>query len=163
MNHHPITLERRIQPVAVGRRRREERRERVVVHHHQKQEEHLHDGDDGDNVRDELTVTLAIEVDGGRSEQRQQEHPEHDRPVEPAPVRGDLVEERLHAVGVVRDVPDAEIVGEKRVDDHRGRHRHQRGDEVERADAAFDQTAGAAPRAGDRDAGGITAGDERGE
>ena len=45
-------------------------------------------------------MAIAVDVDGDRSEQREQEHPEHDRAVQPAPVRRQLVEERLRRVGV---------------------------------------------------------------
>ena len=70
------------------------------------EKEHLHGRDGGDDVGDELAVALAVHVDRQRSEDRQQEHPEHDRAVEAAPVRRDLVEQRLHAVRVVHDVLD---------------------------------------------------------
>ena len=141
MNHHPVVLEQRVEPLAVCRHVRQERRERVLVDHHQIQEEHLNGRDGGDDVRDQLAVALSIHPDRTRSEDREQKHPEHDRAVEPAPVRRDLVEERLDAVRVVRDVADGKIVGQERVDHHRRCAGHQRGDEVEGTDAALNQLA----------------------
>jgi hypothetical protein len=163
MDDHPVALQRRIETVAVGGRRGDERGERVVVHHHQKEEEHLNGGDDGHDIRNQLAVALAVHVDRRRPEDRQQEHPEHDRAVEPAPVRCDLVEERLDAVRVVRDVSDREVVGQEGVDDDRRRDGHQRGHEVKRADAALNQPARSEPCPGHRHSSGVTADDERGQ
>src|SRR5438046_2668497 len=58
------------------------------------------------------------------------------------------------------DVFDREIVRQKRVDHDGRRARHQRGDQIERPDAAFDQAPRPAPRADDRDHCGIAADDE---
>ena len=133
------------------------------MHDHQVQKEHLHRRDDRDDVRNQLAMALAIDEHRNRPEHRQQEHPEHDRAVEPAPVRGDPVEQRLHAVGVVVDVLDGIVADEERVDDDGRRHGHQRGNQIERADAALDQPPRTAPRADDRDDAGVAADDERGE
>ena len=141
MNRHPIVLEQRIQPFTVSRRRREKRRERILVHDHQVEEEHLHAGNDRDDVGNQLAMTFAVDVHGNRAEDRQQKHPEHDRAVEPAPIRGDLVEDGLDAVGVMRDVLDREVVRQERVDHDARGHDHERRDQVKRADAAFNQTA----------------------
>ena len=140
MDDHVGVLEQRVEPAALGRRRGEEGVEGVVVDDHQEQEEHLDDRDHSDDVRHQLAMALAIDVDGGRTEDRQQKHPEHDRAVETAPVRRDLVEQRLNGVGVTLDVVDGVIAGDESVDDDARGHRHQRRDEVERADAGVDQS-----------------------
>jgi hypothetical protein len=106
MDHHVEVLEQRVEPAPVGRRLRQVGIERVVVHHHQQEEEHLDGGDDGHNVRNQLAMTFAIRVDRSAPKEREQKYPEHDRAVEAAPVRGDLVEERQRGVGIVVDVLD---------------------------------------------------------
>ena len=55
------------------------------------------------------------------------------------------------------------VVGDEGVHDHRGADRHERGDEVEGADAALDQPARRAARAGDRRRRGVRGHDERRE
>ena len=163
MNRHVEVLQQGVQPLAVGRRRCQKRGERVLVRHHQVQEEHLHRGDGGDDIGNQLAVPLAVHVDRQRSEDRQEEHPEHDRAVQPAPVRRDLVEQRLHAVRIVRDVLDGVVAGQERIDQHGRRRDHERADQVERADAAFNQRARSASCADHRDDGGVAARDEGGK
>ncbi len=118
---------------------------------------------DRDDPGNQLAVALAVDVHGDRAEHREQEHPEHDRAVEPAPVRRDLVEERLRGIRVPLHVLDGVVVGDEGVDQDGRRQRHQRGDEVERADAALDEPCRPPPRAGDRRGDRVRAGDERGE
>src|SRR5262249_35004615 len=114
-------------------------------------------------VGDQLAVALAIHIDSDTAEDRQQEHPEHDRAVEPAPVRSDFVEKRLNAVRVVDNVLDGKVVGEKRVD-HDGRgDRHERRDQIEGTDAAFDEAPRTATRANHRGNGRVAADNEAGE
>jgi hypothetical protein len=110
-----------------------------------------------------VATTYGISVDRARAEDRQQKHPEHDRAIEAAPVRRDLVEQRLRGLRVVRNVLDGEIVGEKRVDDDSRSHGHQRADEVEGANPAFDQPARLPTRTDDRDDCRIAADDEGSE
>ena len=95
-------------------------------------------------------MPLAIDADRDAAEERQQEHPEHHRAVETAPVGGDAVEERLDAVGVVLDVADRVVAGDERVDDHTRGDREQRRDGVKGADAALDEPVVSPPGAGDR-------------
>ena len=76
--------------------------------------------------------------------QFEQEHPEHHGAVETTPVRGDLVKEGLHAIGVPLNVADGIVTGDEGVDDDARGHRHQRGDGIERGDTAFDE-AGTTP------------------
>ena len=149
MNRHVEVLQERIQPGTVRRWRRQERRERVLVDDHQEDEEHLRGGNHRDDVRNQFAVTDAIDLDGDRAERGQQQDPEHDRAVEPAPVRRDLVGERLRRVRIALDVFDRVVVGDKRVDENARGKRHQRGDGVEGADAAFDQPVGPGAGAGD--------------
>ena len=61
-------------------------------------------------------MALAIDVDGRRPKERQEEDPEHDRTIQAAPVGNDLVEEWLDAVGIARDVFDRIVVGQERID-----------------------------------------------
>ena len=68
VNRHVEVLEKRVQPLPFGRRLRQECRERVVVHHHQEDEEHLHGGDHGDHVRNQLSVAFAVRIDGDGAE-----------------------------------------------------------------------------------------------
>ena len=160
VDRHVEVLQQRAEPAPVAGRLRDERLERVVVDHHQEDEEHLHEGDRRDNVRDQLAVALAVDIHRDRPEGGQQEHPEHDRAVQPAPVRRQLVEEGLCGVGVPLDVLDRIVVGRKGVNDQRRGHRHQRRDEVKRADAALDEARGSPPRPRHRAGYGITADDE---
>ncbi len=148
VDRHVEVLQQRIEPAAIGRRLRQEGVERVVVDDHQEEEEHLHRADERHDVRNQFAMPFPVHLHRHRAEQRQQEHPEHHRTVEPAPVGGDLVEDRLDAVGVALHVADGEIPRHERIDDDAGGHRHQRGDGVERADAAFNQPIVMAPRAG---------------
>src|SRR5262249_30612028 len=106
MDNHPIVLEQRIQTLAIGGHRRQECRERVLVHDHQVQEEHLNGGDDSDDIWNQLSMSLTVYVNRDRRKNREQEDPEHDRTVQSAPVGRDLVEERLDAVRVMRNVLD---------------------------------------------------------
>ncbi len=150
VDRHVEVLEQRVQPLAVRGCLRQVGRERVVVHDHQEDEEHLDGRDHRDDVGNQLAMPLAVGVDGDRPEDPEQEHPEHDRAVEPAPVRGDLVGQRLRGVRVALHVLDRVVVGDEGVDHHRRRDRHQRGDQIERADAAFDQAPRSPPGAGHR-------------
>ena len=150
VHHHVDVLEQGVQALPVGGRLRQERLERVLVDDHHEQEEHLHARHDRHDVGDELAMPFAVDIHRARSEHGQQEHPEHDRPVEAAPVRGDLVEQGLDRVRVVLDVPDRVVVGHERVNQHGRGQRHQRREEVERADTAFDQPARSATGADDR-------------
>ena len=93
----------------------------------------------GDDVRNQLAVPLAIGVNRNRAENAEEKHPEHDRAVEPAPIRRDLVGERLRGVGVALDVFDRVVVGDKRVHDHARGDRHQGRHQIEGAGSAFDQ------------------------
>ncbi len=163
MDRHPVVLQERIEALAVRGRLGNVGRERVLVHDHQVEKEHLHHRDRRDDVGDQLAVPFPIHVDRARSEDRQQEHPEHDRAVEPAPVGRDLVEQRLHAVRVVRDVLDREVVGEKGVDHHRRGDGHERRGEVEGAGAALDERPRTAPRSRHRNHRRVAADDERGK
>jgi hypothetical protein len=95
-------------------------------------------------------MALAIAGHGDGAEHGEQEDPEENRAVEPAPVRRDLVGQRHRAVRVALDVLDRVVAGDEGVDDDAGRDGHQRGGHVEGADAAFDQRARPAPSAGDR-------------
>ncbi len=149
-----------LSPRPSRRCRGQERVERVPVNDHQEQEERLDDRDDRDDVRDQLAMPLAVGRDGECAEHRQQEHPEENRAVQAAPVRGDLVEQRLLEIGVALDVLDRVVADDERVDDDARGHRHQRGGQVEGADARLDHPRRAAPRAGDRDRGRIDADDE---
>ena len=160
VNDHVRVLEQRVEPPPFSRRRGEERVERVPVNDHQEQEERLDDRDDGDDVRDQLAVPLAVGGDGERAEDRQQEHPEEDRAVQAAPVRRDLVEERLLEIGIALDVLDRVVADDERVDDDAGGDRHQRRGQVQGADPRLDHPGRAAPRAGDRGRGRVDADDE---
>ena len=93
-------------------------------------------------------MTIAIDLHRHRPEQRQQEHPEHHGAVETTPVRGDLVKEGLHAIGVPLNVADGIVTGDEGVDDDARGHRHQRGDGIERTDATFDEAGITPARAG---------------
>src|SRR5262245_11614872 len=108
-------------------------------------------------------MPLAVDVDGRRAERGQQRHPEHDRAVQPAPVRGELVEHRLDRVRIALDVADRVVADDEGVDDDRRRHAHDGREQVEGADAALDQRTRAAARAGDRDRRGVGTDDERGQ
>src|SRR5262249_48066142 len=114
-------------------------RERVLVDDHEVEEERLYGRNRGDDVWNELAMAFPVDEYRNRSEDRQQEHPEHDRAVQAAPVRRDLVPERLEGLRLLRDVWNREAVGRERVDEAAGRRGHKGGDEVEPADAAFDQ------------------------
>ena len=163
MDRHVEVLEERVEPLPFDRRHRQERRERVVVHDHQEDEEHLRGGNGGDDPGNELAVALAVHVDGDRPEVGEQEHPEHDRAVETAPVRRDLVGQRLRHVRVVLDVLDRVVVRDEGVNQHGGGGGHQRGHQVERPDAAFDQAPRSPPRAGHGGRERIRGNDEAGE
>ena len=160
VDDHVEVLQQRVQPVAVRRHLRQVRVERVVVDDHEEQKEHLHPADHRDDVGNQLAMAVAIHVHGQAAEARQQEHPEHDRAVEPAPVGRDLEEQRLERIGIARHVPDGEIVGDEGMDHQHRRHHHQRRHHVERADAAFDEPPRPAPRAGHRHGGRVAADDE---
>ncbi len=147
VDRHVVVLQQRVQALAIRVRRREERRERVVVDHHQEEEEHLHDGDRGDDPGNQQPVALAIHVHRHAAERREQRDPEHDRAVEPAPVRRELVEERLRGVRVVLNVSNGEVAGDEGVHHDRRRDEHDRRDDVEEADAAEDQGVLTAPGA----------------
>ena len=161
MNRHVEILEQRVQPFAVDRRLGEIGGERILVHDHQEQEEHLHARDDRDDIRNQLALALPVRVDRAGSKNRQQRDPEHDGAVEPTPVGGDLVEQRLGRVRVVVDVDDGIVFGDEGVDNDRRRQQHERRDDVEGADAALNQPGGASTRAGHRDGSSIAARDER--
>ena len=139
MNHHVEVLQQRTQARAVRRRRREVGVERVVVHHHQEEEEHLHRGDDRHDPGNQQPMPFAVHVDGDAAENREQRDPEHQRPVETAPVRRQFVEQRLRAVGIALHVLDAEVADDEGVDDDGGEHAHDRGHGVEEAGAAVDE------------------------
>ena len=53
---------------------------------------------DRDHIRDQLAVAVAVHVHRQAAEARQQEHPEHDRAVETAPIRRDLEKQRLDRI-----------------------------------------------------------------
>ena len=93
----------------------------------------------------------------------EQRHPEHDRAVEPAPVRRELVGQRQRGVRVALDVLDGVVAGDEGVDEHRRGDDHQRREEVERPDAALDEARRAAAGAGDGRRDGIGARDEGGQ
>ncbi len=157
---HVEVLEQRIQAGAGPRRVGEIGRKRVVVRDHQEQEEHLHDAQRRHDVRDELPMPFLVDPHGRRAEQRQQEHPEHDRAVEAAPVGRQLVAERLRALGIALHVLDGEVADHERVDDDAGGHRHQRRHQIQRADAALDQ-AGVAAAGTDHGGGRRVGGDDK--
>ena len=163
VNHHVEVLQQRIESGAVGRVLREVGRKRVVVHDHQEEEEHLHNRDDRNDVRNELAMALAIDVHRDGTEHRQQCHPEHDRAVEPAPVRRQLVEEGLCRIRIALDVLDRIVAGDEGVHDHGRRGSHDRRHEVEGADSAFDQRTRAAPGTTHRNRGRVGADNECGE
>ena len=163
MDDHQRRLQQRVHAAAVARHVEQERRERVVVDRQQEQEEQLDDRDDGDDVRDQLAVGLAIDADGDGAGDREQGDPEEDRAVEAAPERGQLVEQRLTHVRVHHHVADREVVDHERVHDDGGGERQERRDGVEGADAAFDEPGGAAARADDGDRRGVGGDDERRE
>ena len=147
MDRHVVVLQERIEPLPLERRGGEERLEGIVVNHHQEEEEHLHDGDGGDDPRHQQALALAIQMHRDAAEHGEQRDPEHDRPVEAAPVRRQLVEERLRLVRVVLDVLDAVVADDERVDHHGRGDEHQRRHRMEEARAAFDERALAAARA----------------
>ena len=86
-------------------------------------------------------MPILVERDRNAAKKSQHRHPEHDRTVEPPPIRCDLVEERLHGIRVMLDVFDRVIARDEGVDDDGGGNRHHAGEEVERSDAAFNQPA----------------------
>ena len=139
MNRHIRVLEQRIESATIDRGFRQVGREGILVDDHHEQEEELNGPNNGDHIWDQLALALPVGLDRDRPKDRQQEHPEHDRAVETAPVRGQLVEERLDRVGVPVDVANGVILRDECVDDDRGRERHQRGDGIERTDPALDE------------------------
>ena len=133
------------------------------MHDHHEQEEQLDQRDDRDTVGNQLAMAVAVHVDRDGAAHRQQEHPEEHRSVEPSPVRGNLVEERLDGVRVVLDVLDRVVVHEEGAhDDERGQ-RHQARDQMGGPDAALNEAAGPQARARNRRHGCVAADHERRE
>ena len=163
MDHHVRVLQQWVEPAPIRRRLQQIGGERVVVQDHHAQEEHLHHGDGRDDVRDQLAVPLPVRVDGDRAENREQEDPEHDRSVQAAPVRRQLVEQRLNRVGVAVDVADRVIADDERADDDRRGERHERRDQVEGPDAALQEARVAPAVTRDGRGGSVRAGDEGGQ
>ena len=163
MDSHVRVLQQRVEPPPVHRRLRQIDGERVLEDDHHEQKEELDGRDDGNDIRDQLPLALPVAVDGDSAEHRQQEHPEHDGAVEAAPVRGQLVEQRLGGVRIAVDVANAVVLADECVDDDRRRQGHQRRYQIERADTALNEAGGTATRPRYRRRDGIGAGDERGE
>ena len=87
----------------------------------QQQEEHLHGGDDGRSMREELRIDFVAHPQDQRVG-RKQPRPEEQRAFLARPQRGELVGDGQVAIAVVQDVGDGEIIAQ------RGHHQRQAGD-----------------------------------
>ncbi len=134
VGHHVRVLEARVQAGTVRRRRLHGKRRR-----HDDDEEREEDrdsADHGDDPGDEI-ARAAVEQHRRRSVAGQDQQPEEERSLLPAPERGDRVAGRQLAARVLRDVDEREVVAD------------ERGEEDDRGDGARDE--GADERVAGRD------------
>ena len=88
-------------------------------------------GEHGRHPHDEVARAPAVEPDGERRVAGQDQQPEEQRALLPAPERGELVDPAERAARVVGDVGEREVVADERGGEHDGRDegRPERGDE----------------------------------
>ncbi len=125
MDREAQVLQDRVHAPAVKRRRRQAQ-ERVRGEEDESEEAGADHALDREHARAQVRRQAGTEPGHGRAEQRQDQHPQDHRAFVVRPHTGDLVEERLGGVAVLRHGRQREIRGDVGVRERHEGQRHQR-------------------------------------